>query len=494
MAKTILIIDDNPADRQLAEKLLRVSFEDWHLVGVGDALALQSQIAQRLPDAVICDATLHWARGIDVARELKAAKPLLPIIFFCSPLAAGREEELLSIQPADLLTKSSLNYLQLPKIVASALRKAELFGRPGPTRTSSDFLAGFDLGWFQYQPANSQLLVNRTLSSWIGKPQAQIKLADLPALSLCGMDLEGLRSLTGAERSSSQQVELERGSQRRYLKVSESVEECDDELVVSGLIQDLSPLEEQRQSLERSNEDLQNFASIAGHQLKEPLRMVQRFTDILAETYASQLDAQAGEYLRFASDGAKRMSKLVDDLLSLSRVDSEPQDFRMLEAEDLVTEAITNLHISLDETDGDVPTGVFLRRGRIKQSSTFRAHLPQVYGDKSQLVQVFQNLFENALKFRHPDLPPVIRITAQEVGENWQFEIADNGLGFASDEAETIFESYRRLHSKLPGSGMGLAIARRIIERHGGKIWAVSQPGEGAKFLFTLPGQPGDIG
>ncbi len=478
MAKTILIIDDNPADRQLAEKLLRVNSKDWRLLGVGDQLAFQARLAEQLPDAVICDATLHWTRGIDVARELKAANPLLPIIFFCSPLAAGLEEGLLSIQPADLLIKSSLTYLQLPKIVASALRKAELFGRQRPARNSSDFLAGFDLGWFQFKPANSQLLVNRTLSSWIGKPPAQVVLADLPTLTLCGMDPERLRALTGSERIASQQADVEWGSQRRNLQITESVEEWDDALVVSGLVQDVSPLEEQRQRLQRSNEDLQNFASIAAHQLKEPLRMVERFTDILVETYASQLDSQAGEYLRFARDGANRMSMLVDDLLSFSRVESESQDFRTLEAEDLVREAIANLRISLEETSGDIRAG----------------YLPQVYGDRLQLVQVFQNLIENALKFRHPDRPYRIKISARQVEQNWQFEVEDNGLGFDRDEAESIFESFCRLQSGLPGSGMGLAITQRIVERHCGRIWAVSQPGEGATLLFTLPCQPGEIG
>ncbi|EPX60230.1 Phytochrome, two-component sensor histidine kinase [Cystobacter fuscus DSM 2262] len=227
--------------------------------------------------------------------------------------------------------------------------------------------------------------------------------------------------------------------------------------------------------LARSNEELQQFAYVASHDLQEPLRMVASFTQLLARRYKGRLDSDADEFIAFAVDGVTRMQRLIQDLLAYSRVGTKGHEFKPVEAGPALDKALANLKTLVDETGASITQGP----------------LPRVMADESQLTQLFQNLVGNALKFRGPK-PTRIRVDAERQGDSWRFTVSDNGIGIEPQYFERIFIIFQRLHNKedYPGTGIGLAICKKIVERHGGRIGLESYPGQGSVFWFTLPVLP----
>ena len=224
--------------------------------------------------------------------------------------------------------------------------------------------------------------------------------------------------------------------------------------------------------LERSNSELEQFAYIASHDLQEPLRKVASFTQLLQRRYAGQLDARADQYIEFAVDGAKRMQALINDLLTYSRVGRSAREPALVSSDAALAQARNNLAAVMEETGATVETG----------------HLPLVLAELTLLTAVFQNLLSNALKFSGGK-PPRIVITTSRDERFWLFSFADNGMGIDPEYAERIFVIFQRLNerSAYPGTGIGLAMTRKIIEYFGGRIWLDTTYAEGARFLFTLP-------
>jgi two-component system, sensor histidine kinase and response regulator len=224
--------------------------------------------------------------------------------------------------------------------------------------------------------------------------------------------------------------------------------------------------------LARSNAELEQFANVASHDLQEPLRMVASYTQLLARRYKGRLDADADEFIGFAVDGATRMQTLIQDLLSYSRVTTRGQSFTITDAERACNDALQNLQPALADSQGVVSVG----------------SLPRVLADATQLTQLFQNLIGNAIKYRDHRRPE-IRVTAKTAGELAAFSIKDNGIGIDSQYFERIFQMFQRLHTRkaYAGTGIGLALCRKIVERHGGRISVESRLGEGSTFLFTIP-------
>ena len=231
-------------------------------------------------------------------------------------------------------------------------------------------------------------------------------------------------------------------------------------------------LERTNAELARSNADLEQFAYIASHDLQEPLRIVASYTQLLQHRYQGRLDTDADEFIAFAVDGVMRMQGLINDLLVLSRVGSHSEPMRETDSARAFEQAIANLHAAI-----------------VENAAVVRARdLPAVCADATQLVQLFQNLIGNALKFRRTTVP-VIRVTARRRGREWQFRVEDNGIGIEPRYQRRIFDIFKRLHTRsaYPGNGVGLAICKRIVERHGGRIWVESKLGQGSRFFFTLP-------
>ncbi len=225
------------------------------------------------------------------------------------------------------------------------------------------------------------------------------------------------------------------------------------------------------QALASSNAELEQFAYVASHDLQEPLRMVTSFTQLMVSRYRGNLDTDADEFINYIADGSKRMSRLINDLLEYSRVGTRARPLAPTECSLIFELACNNLQLAIEEANGNVTSGP----------------LPTVMGDETQLLQLFQNLIGNALKFRGPD-PSRVHVSAERQNGQWLFRVADNGIGIEPQYAERIFVIFQRLHSrdKYPGTGIGLAICKKIVERHGGRIWVESQPGAGTTFCFLL--------
>ncbi|HEX3911243.1 MAG TPA: ATP-binding protein [Solirubrobacteraceae bacterium] len=231
-------------------------------------------------------------------------------------------------------------------------------------------------------------------------------------------------------------------------------------------------LEEQALELTRSNAELEQFAYVASHDLQEPLRKIASFCQALKTRYGDQLDERGEQYIEFAVDGAKRMQILINDLLTFSRVGRGGREQEMVDLNEVLSGVETALAAPIERTGASV-------------SATA---LPSIRGDRTQLASLFQNLISNALKFRGSE-PPLVRIAARRVGAFWELSATDNGIGVEQEYAERIFLIFQRLHSResFEGSGIGLALCRKIVEFHGGHMWLDSEFSNGARFRFTLP-------
>ena len=235
-------------------------------------------------------------------------------------------------------------------------------------------------------------------------------------------------------------------------------------------------LADYRSELEQSNKDLQQFAYLASHDLQEPLRMVSSYVDLLASEYSDGLDEEAQEYIEFAVDGASRMQNMIDALLRYSRVETQASEFETVDPEAVVEQTRDALALKIDETNATVTA----------------EPLPTVEGDPDQLSQVFQNLLENAIAYTEDDVDPQIEVSGTLDGEMLEVAVTDNGVGIDPEDAESIFEIFERQNTDTEGTGVGLAVCRRIVDQHGGEIWAEPATGRGTTFRFTLPAENSD--
>jgi len=308
------------------------------------------------------------------------------------------------------------------------------------------------------------------------------------------------RDVTDAERARIRAGEIDSARfEKRYLRKDGTVIWCD---IAIALVRDVfgmplyeiavfdditerkdaeAALQAAHQELKRSNAELEQFAYVASHDLQEPLRMVASYTQLLSRRYDSKFDKDAREFMSYIVDGATRMKQLIEDLLAYSRVGTKGQEFKPVALEAPLRRALFNLRAGIEEAGAAV---------------TYDP-LPTVSGDEVQLGQLLQNLIGNALKFRSNSVPR-IHIGVSEKDSEHQIEVRDNGIGIEPQYYERIFMVFQRLHNKgeYPGTGIGLAICKKVVERHGGRIWVESRPAEGpnggSSFYFTLPKRGGE--
>lgn len=227
----------------------------------------------------------------------------------------------------------------------------------------------------------------------------------------------------------------------------------------------------------RSNSELELFAYVASHDLQEPLRMVTSFTQLLEKRYKNKLDKDADEFIEFILDGATRMQSMINDLLQYSRVGTRGKPFKLTDFESVFGQSLVNLKIAIDENNAIIT----------------HDPLPTLMADSTQMIEVFQNLISNAIKFRSKESPQV-HVSALKKRNEWVFSVRDNGIGIAPEFFDKLFILFQRLHSRseYPGTGIGLAVCKKIVERHGGKIWVESEPDKGSTFYFSIPDSKGE--
>lgn len=264
----------------------------------------------------------------------------------------------------------------------------------------------------------------------------------------------------------------ERIGMRRRDEIGEAAASFDQ--MADWLQATLQESEQRAVNLARSNADLEQFAYVASHDLQEPLRAVVSYVQLLQKRYAGQLDERADKYIGYAVEGGQRMQTLINDLLTYSRVGRGVEELEPIDSQVALSRALASLSTAIDDSGVTVTAD----------------ELPVVLANETMLAQLFQNLIGNAIKFRG-DEPLRIHVSAERGDEEWLFAVRDNGIGIAPEYTERIFVIFQRLHGReeYPGTGIGLAICKKIVERHGGRIWVESAPGSGATFFFTLPDQ-----
>ncbi len=269
-------------------------------------------------------------------------------------------------------------------------------------------------------------------------------------------------------------LEEEKQLSEELIATNEELQATTEELRTSNeeLIYAQNSLRDIINKLKISNRELEQFAYVASHDLQEPLRMVSSFTQLLERRYKDQLDDDADDYIGFIVEGAQRMKNLIDDLLTFSRLNTEIREFEIVLMEVALDDVLTNLKASIKENNAQITHDT----------------LPTIKGDPLQINQLLQNLIANAIKF-HGENQPIIHISAHEFGKDWLFSISDNGIGIEQHHQEQIFNIFKRLHTRdeYEGTGIGLSICKRIVQKHGGKIWVESEPGKGTTFYFTIP-------
>jgi len=304
------------------------------------------------------------------------------------------------------------------------------------------------------------------------RPEDRVRLVEILQKEGSVRDLEiTFLTKSGEQRTGLDSAEvIEIAGQKCILAIFKDITE--QKLLEKQRKQAEEMLAQHAEELARSNAELEQFAYVASHDLQEPLRMVASYTQLLAKRYQDKLDSDARDFIAYAVDGAVRMQKLIADLLNYSRVSTRGKSVEPSNWDAILERTLPGLKLAISESGAAVS----------------HDPLPTVMGDDMQLGQLFQNLLANAIKFRS-DKPPRIHVSAERNGNAWKFSVRDNGIGIAPEYAERIFMIFQRLHSKgqYPGTGIGLAICKKIVERHGGRIWVNSQPGSGATFFFTIP-------
>jgi light-regulated signal transduction histidine kinase (bacteriophytochrome) len=342
-------------------------------------------------------------------------------------------------------------------------------------------VTGKGTSWILISSAFCFMAIRRLVSLWelFSLPSTEINLLDdsfaliISALMLAGVILIPPLFHTIKEAAAT----LRRAKEDLEIQVAQRTEELRDANVNLAVELDERRRAEQQlarytQELARSNAELEQFAYVASHDLQEPLRMVASFTQLLAKRYQGRLDQDADEFIGYAVDGATRMQRLINDLLAYSRVGTRGRAFQPEDSNAIFRQARDNLAKAIEDSGAII----------------FQDPLPNVMGDEVQLIQLFQNLLANAIKFSG-DILPQIQVSAEKNGREWVFAVRDNGIGIAPEHQERIFSIFQRLHqrSEYPGTGIGLALCKKIVERHRGRIWVESQVGAGSTFYFTIP-------
>ena len=358
-------------------------------------------------------------------------------------------------QTEDMLKASEMRFRSLMQSSPEAVFISDAAGKILIANPSAEKMFGYELG--ELCGKNMEIIMPEKYREPHRRGMIRYLETRVPHVIGKVVELEGLR-----KDNSPFPIELSVGTW-----------ESNGEHFFSGIIRDISVRKESEQKILQKQRELEQFAYVASHDMKEPLRMISSYTKLLLRTCEPHLDDDSKEFGTFIDEAVARMQALINDLLAYGKVGGEKSDKEPVDCTIILEGVKSALRIKIDETDTNI----------------IHSRLPVIIGSASQINQLFQNLLENAIKFRVENTTPVITIEAKKRANFWEFSVADNGIGMEQQYEERVFKIFQRLHNRTdyPGTGIGLAICKKIVENHGGEIWLTSTPGKGTTFYFTLP-------
>ena len=487
---TVLYVDDSPFDRDLVFHALQKEHGGFNVIEADSREEFENKLAMGGYDIVLSDFNILGFEGLQVLDMVHAIIPGLPVIIVTG---TGNEEvavEALKKGADDYVVKSPSHIRRLPQTIYSVIdTKRSKIERMQVQRE----LQESEARW-QSLVANAPNFITIVDSShvieFINHPVKGLTLGDVIGNSIYEFitpeyhDLPR-RFIAEAFRTgeSGSYISTATGNQNNIAWYENSlapIKNADGSVVSVAIIaSDITErkqaemrLTEMMEDLQRSNKELERFAYVVSHDLQEPLRMVASYVQLLEKRYKDQLDQDANDFINFAADGAIRMQQMILDILEYSRVGTKGREFESVDLNTVFKEAIANLESQIKDSGAHVISD----------------ELPHVLADEIQMTQLLQNLISNAIKFRSENTPQ-INISCNADNGEWIISVKDNGVGIPHEYQDTVFAVFKRLHSvaQYPGSGIGLSIAAKIVDRHGGKIWVESEPGEGSTFFFSIP-------
>jgi PAS domain S-box-containing protein len=483
----ILLVDESASDRRLASVVLLSEFSDVNLEVVGTAVEFSAALAAGRFGMVITEARFSWGSGLEVTRLVREARPDCPVILFTSEIGEELWSETLRLGIDGYIAKSSDGFVRLPSVVRSVFfrtrRRAMSTARDAPYRRLVESLP---VGVFSATLDGEILEANPAFAAMLGlfDPE-EAAWSSFPGLFAVAAAAETWRAqMASARYVGNLETQLLRADGSLvWARVSSWVvkDSHSGARHIQGVLvgtdahhADRLELEERVEGLERSNDELEKFAYVVSHDLQQPLSVVSSYLELLSDSCKDKLTVEEAGYLERAAVSSIRVQEMVDAVLSYARVDSRGQTFTSVDLTDV-----------FEEVKGGLWKEITCARAEITNDP-----MPVVECDPSQMPQLLQNLLSNALKFADK-IPARVHIGVEERADEWQISVRDEGIGLNPENAERVFVMFQRLHTEkeFPGSGIGLAICKRIVERHGGRIWVESQPQQGATFIFTIPKQ-----
>ncbi len=486
--RRILVALDAAADRSLAALVLRQAFPEDRVEEVGDPIAFAEALAGPTPAALVTALRFGWAEGSKVLAAVRRRHPDVATVAFDAPPPEEQAARLPEIGVDRYVRRDSAGFLELPAALREAWERADARrGGDESDRVFRRLVEDAPIGLFSATPAGVLTRANPALARVLGLP---------PDVTLVGQSLREVLSRALPDLAGPLSEDLQkglhepevrlvtRGGDVRWVGVDVwTVRDAEGVVLrLDGAVQDVTSARteagragvEAELGRDASRAELEQLAYAVSHDLQEPLHVLARHAHILSERYAKRLDAEGERFLGNLVGSAERMQAMLDGILEYARAGREDRSLAPVDFNQALEEALENLRTRIEESGAEIR----------------HTTLPVLPAEYRQIVQLFQNLVGNALKFRGAD-PPRVVIGARERESDWRFAVKDNGIGIDPRFHQRIFGMFQRLHTaeEFPGTGVGLALCKRIVERHGGELWVHSAPGEGATFFFTIPKQ-----